>query len=234
LTFAARLGSFAAMPSQTFTDTDHYPSSAAKTADMWVHIAGLILAVAGAGTLFGLSIGFGTLGQVFAVAVYGLCLTLMLSFSIAYNMAKPENRPFLRRLDHAGIFLMIAGSYTPFTTQNLTGAWSVGMTLAVWLLAAAGVAGKLFLPGLGKGIWVALYLALGWIVVIAMGPMIASVSLAGMILLAVGGLVYSAGVIFYVRKSLHFRRAIWHGFVVTAAGVHYAAIMTGVVLFNRA
>lgn len=222
------------MTAQPFDDSDHYPSRAAREADKWVHIVGLILAVAGAGTLFGLSIGFGTVGQVFSVAVYGICLALMLSFSIAYNMASPENRPFLRRLDHAGIFLMIAGSYTPFTTQSLTGVWSVSMTMAVWGLALAGVAGKLFLPGLGRGIWVALYLALGWIVLIAMGPMVAAVSLAGMILLGVGGVVYSLGVIFYVRKTLTYRRAIWHGFVLAGAGVQYAAIMTGVVLFHRA
>jgi hemolysin III len=222
------------MTAEPFHDTDHYPSASARAADKWVHIVGLILAVAGGGALFGLSIGFGTLGQTFAVAVYAICLALMLSFSIAYNMSTPKHRPFLRRLDHAGIFLMIAGSYTPFTTQSLTGAWSLGMTLAVWTLAAGGVVGKLFLPGLGKGFWVALYLALGWIVVIAIGPMVAAVSLAGMILLAIGGLIYSAGVIFYVRKSLHYRRAIWHSFVLAGAGVQYAAIMTGVVLFNRA
>ncbi|WGM37596.1 hemolysin III family protein [Caulobacter sp. NIBR1757] len=222
------------MTAEPFHDADHYPSASARAADKWVHIVGLILAIAGGGALFGLSIGFGTVGQVFAVAVYALCLALMLSFSIAYNMARPEHRPFLRRLDHAGIFLMIAGSYTPFTTQSLTGAWSIGMTVAVWTLALGGVAGKLFLPGLGKGFWVALYLALGWIVIVAIGPMVSAVSLAGMILLAIGGLVYSAGVIFYVRKSLHYRRAIWHSFVLAGAGVQYAAIMTGVVLFNRA
>lgn len=222
------------MTAEPFDDTDHYPSAAAREADKWVHIVGLILALAGGGALFGLSIGFGTLGQAFAVAVYAICLALMLSFSIAYNMSKPGQRPLLRRLDHAGIFLMIAGSYTPFTTQSLTGAWSIGMTVAVWGLALLGVAGKMFLPGLGKGYWVALYLALGWIVIIAIGPMVSAVSLSGMILLAIGGLVYSAGVIFYVRKSLHFRRAIWHSFVLAGAGVQYAAIMTGVVLFNRA
>jgi hemolysin III len=222
------------MTAEPFEHAEHYPSRGAREADKWVHIVGLVLAVAGGGTLFGLSIGFGTVGQVFAVAVYAICLALMLSFSIAYNMSKPGQRPFLRRLDHAGIFLMIAGSYTPFTTQSLTGAWSVGMTLAVWILALAGVAGKLFLPGLGRGVWVALYLALGWIVIIAIGPMVAAVSMAGMILLAIGGLVYSAGVMFYVRKSLHYRRAIWHGFVLAGAGVQYAAILTGVVLFNRA
>ena len=222
------------MTAEPFHDTEHYPSHGARQADKWVHIVGLILAVAGGGALFGLSVGFGTLSQALAVSVYGICFTLMLSFSIAYNMSKLEHRPLLRRLDHAGIFLMIAGSYTPFTTQSLTGAWSIGMTTAVWTLALAGVAGKLFLPGLGKGYWVALYLALGWIVLIAIGPMVSAVSLSGMILLAVGGVIYSLGVLFYVRKTLHYRRAIWHGFVLAGAGVQYAAIMTGVVLFNRA
>ena len=108
------------------------------------------------------------------------------------------------------------------------------MTVAVWALALAGVVGKLFLPGLGRGIWVALYLALGWIVLIAIGPMVSAVSLAGMILLGIGGLVYSLGVIFYVKKSLTYRRAIWHSFVLAGAGVQYAAIMTGVVLYYRA
>jgi hemolysin III len=216
------------------SDTDHYPSRGERLADLWVHIVGLVLAIAGGGTLFGLSIGFGTVGQVFSIVVYAVCLALMLTFSVLYNMASPERRPTLRRLDHAGIFLMIAGSYTPFTTQSLTGAWSIGMTTAVWAIALLGVFGKLFLPGLGRGIWIGFYLALGWIVVIAMGPMIAGVSLSGMILLAIGGLVYSAGVIFYARKALKFRRAIWHGFVIAAAGAHYAAILTGVVLFNRA
>ncbi|HEY1448975.1 MAG TPA: hemolysin III family protein, partial [Caulobacteraceae bacterium] len=131
---------------------------------------------------------------------------------------------------HAAIFLMIAGSYTPFTTQSLTGAWAIGMTTTVWALALAGVAGKLFLPGLGRGFWVALYLALGWIAVIAVKPLMATVSLVALILLLAGGLVYSLGVIVYVRRSLPFRRAIWHGFVIAAAGMQYAAILTGVVL----
>jgi hemolysin III len=125
---------------------------------------------------------------------------------------------------------MIAGSYTPFTTQSLTGAWAIGMTTTVWVLALAGVAGKLFLPGLGRGFWVALYLALGWIAVVAVKPLIATVSLLALLLLLAGGLVYSLGVIVYVRRSLPFRRAIWHGFVIAAAGMQYAAILTGVVL----
>jgi hemolysin III len=154
----------------------------------------------------------------------------MFACSIIYNMAKPHRRPLLRRLDHAAIFLMIAGSYTPFTTQSLTGAWAWGMTAAVWTLALAGAAGKLFLPGLGRGFWVALYLALGWSAVVALKPLLASVSAVALILLAIGGAIYSLGVIFYLRRSLPYRRAIWHGFVLTAAATQYAAVLTGVVL----
>jgi hemolysin III len=195
-----------------------------------VHVAGLTAAGVGALTLLGLSLGLGGLAQSSAIAVYAACLMAMFAFSAAYNLAGARRQPLLRRFDHAGIFLMIAGSYTPFTTQSLTGAWAVGMTATVWTLALAGVAGKLFLPGLGRGFWVALYLALGWIAVVAVKPLLARVSLLALLLLLVGGLVYSLGVIIYVRRSLPFRRAIWHGFVIAAAGIQYAAILIGVVL----
>lgn len=212
------------------TDLDHYPSVWARRADLIVHIAGLTLALFGGGLALGLAVSHGMLGKVAAVSIYALGLIAMLAFSLAYNFAKPSWQPFLRRLDHAGIFLMIAASYTPFTTQALTGAWSIGMTTAVWALAALGMAGKMFLPGLGKAIWVVLYLALGWMVVIAIRPMIEEVPAVAMWLLAAGGVVYSVGTIFYAAKGLKFRRAIWHGHVVAAAGLHYAAILVGVVL----
>lgn len=212
------------------TDLDHYPSVWARRADLIVHIAGLTLALFGGGLALGLAVSNGMLGKVAAVSIYALGLIAMLAFSLAYNFAKPSWQPFLRRLDHAGIFLMIAASYTPFTTQALTGAWSIGMTTAVWALAALGMAGKMFLPGLGKTIWVVLYLALGWMVVIAIKPMVEEVPAVAMWLLAAGGVVYSVGTIFYAAKGLKFRRAIWHGHVVAAAGLHYAAILVGVVL----
>ncbi|WP_085339870.1 PAQR family membrane homeostasis protein TrhA [Aquidulcibacter paucihalophilus] len=212
------------------SDLDHYPSDWARRADLIVHIAGLTLALFGGGLALGLAVSHGMLGKVAAVSIYALGLIAMLAFSLAYNFAKPSWQPFLRRLDHAGIFLMIAASYTPFTTQALTGAWSIGMTTAVWALAALGIAGKMFLPGLGKAIWVVLYLALGWMVVIAIKPMVEEVPPVAMWLLAAGGVVYSVGTLFYAAKGLKFRRAIWHGHVVAAAGLHYAAILVGVVL----
>lgn len=215
-------------------DTAHYPRPVERSADRWVHIVGLAGGALGGLTLLGLSLGFGRLGQAAAVGVYALCLVLMFLASTAYNLASPRRRPLLRRLDHAAIFLMIAGSYTPFTTQRLGGAWSWGMTAAVWTLALAAAVGKLFAPGLDKKVWVALYLGLGWVAVVAIKPLLAGVSAVALILLLAGGLVYSLGVIVYLRTDLPFRRAIWHGFVTAAAATHFAAVLTGVVLPGRA
>lgn len=208
----------------------HYPTSSAKCADLVVHIIGLVFALFGGGVLLGLSVGKGGLSQVAAVSIYAAGVLAMLGFSTAYNFGKAPWRPVLRRLDHAGIFLMIAGSYTPFTTHNLSGAWAWGMTAAVWSIAGLGVVGKLLLPGLDRRFWVGVYLALGWLVVIAIKPMMAGVSGVALLLLALGGLLYSTGVLFYVNKKLKFARAIWHGHVVAAAGVHWAAVLIGVVL----
>jgi hemolysin III len=162
--------------------------------------------------------------------VYVTGFVAMLALSTAYNFAKARWRPLLRRFDHAGIFLMIAGSYTPFTTLRLQGGWAIGMTTAVWALAGLGVAGKLILPGLGRKLWVALYLALGWLVLVGLKPMIDNLSWIALVLLVIGGLVYSTGVVFYVRKKLKFRRAIWHGHVVGGSALHYVAVLVGVVL----
>ncbi len=208
----------------------HYPTPAAKCADLVVHVTGLVFALFGGGVLLGLSVGVGDLSQVAAVCVYAFGLLAMLGFSTAYNFGKAPWRPVLRRLDHAGIFVMIAASYTPFTTHNLEGAWAWGMTSAVWAIAAFGVAGKLFLPGLGRRVWVGVYLALGWLVLVAVKPLIEGLSWAALLLLALGGLLYTTGVVFYVNKKLKYYRAIWHGHVVAAAGAHWAAVLVGVVL----
>jgi hemolysin III len=212
----------------------HYPNPTARRADLWVHVLGLAFATLGGVALLGLTFAQGALTQTAAVAVYVAGLVTMLALSAAYNFAKPRWRPVFRRFDHAGIFLMIAGSYTPFTTQRLHGLWAIGMTAAVWGLASLGVAASLFLPRLGRGFWVALYIGLGWLAVVAIEPLFDGTSWIALALLAAGGVVYSTGAVLYLSRRLHFRRAIWHGHVVGASMLHYAAVLLGVVLARSA
>ena len=207
----------------------HYPTPAAKCADLVVHVVGLTLALVGGIVLLAIAVNAGSISLVVGVSIYAAGVIAMLAFSTAYNFASWRYRPTLRRLDHAGIFLMIAGSYTPFTL-NLPGAWGWGMTAAVWSVATLGALGKLFLTHIDRKFWVAAYLALGWLVVVALKPMIDSLAWYAFALLVTGGVLYSTGVIFYVNKKLKFARAIWHGHVVAAAAAHWAAVLVGVVL----
>jgi hemolysin III len=211
----------------------HYPTSAAKCADLVVHVVGLTLALVGGVVLLALAVRAGSITAVVGVSIYAAGVLAMLAFSTAYNFAKAQYRPVLRRLDHAGIFLMIAGSYTPFTIHNLKGGWAWGMTIAVWSIAAAGALMKVLFIHVDRRISIALYLALGWLVVVALKPMIDNVTWVALLLLLAGGVVYSTGVIFYVNKRLKFARAIWHGHVVAAAATHWAAVLLGVVLAAR-
>lgn len=211
-------------------DGPHYSSQEERLADLVVHIVGLAFAIIGGVVAVSIAVHHGVLGLSAAIAIYVLGLTAMLGFSTAYNFAPARWQPFLFRLDHAGIFLMIAASYTPFTTQVLTGAWRLGMTTSIWTLAIVGVLARLFLPRLGEKVSIAFYLAMGWLIVFAIKPLIEHASIAPLVLLAVGGVVYSVGAVLFVQKRLKFRRALWHGHVVAGAVTHYAAVMVGVVL----
>lgn len=212
---------------------EHYESRGERLADLWVHLVGLGLAAIGGialAVLSSLSAGGGA-GLILATAVYALCLIAMLTASTVYNLTRPcAARPLLRRLDEAAIFLMIAGSYTPFTTQRFEGAWSTGFTLLIWGLALSGVAAKLILPRLSDAVWSVVYVLFGWLAVLALKPMLDTVHPAALILLVIGGLVYTSGVFVFISPKVKFRRAIWHGFVVAGAGVHWAAVLVGVVL----
>jgi hemolysin III len=209
----------------------HYPTRGEKLADGWVHWIGLIVFAIAVFAALGLAMWRGGADMASAVGIYAAGVLAMIGCSLAYNMMEnSKRRSLLRRFDHAAIFLMIAGSYTPFTTQRLQGGWAIGMTMAVWAIALAGVAGKLFLPDLSKKIWLALYVALGWIILAAIPPFVQTVPLVSIILLLIGGIIYTLGVPFYTWERLPFRRAIWHGFVVTGAMLHWAAVLVGVVL----
>jgi hemolysin III len=153
----------------------------------------------------------------------------MLGCSAAYNLCQWSRlRIILRNLDQAAIFLMIAGTYTPFTVLHLEGPWRVSLTTTVWLVAVAGILFRLLLGRLFERVSVGLYLALGWLGLVAIAPLAGSLTPATLILLAVGGVLYSVGVIFHVWQRLPFQTAIWHAFVVAAAATHFAAIAVAV------
>lgn len=208
----------------------HYRSAAERLADKWVHIVALVASAIGSAWLLALAIRGGARGEIAAIAVYCTGLIATFAFSIAYNLTRTASRQrVLRRFDHAAIYLMIASSYTPFTTQCLQGRWAIGMTSAVWAIAIAGIVAKLGFPTLPRRWSVAGYLVLGWIALVALVPMIETVPRAAMWLIAAGGLVYSLGVPVYLAKRLPLRRAIWHGFVTCAAALHWVAVLVGVV-----
>ena len=210
---------------------DHYQTRAERLADLWVHVTGLSLAGIGGIVLAGLAAIYGGPGTIIATAIYAVCLIAMLSVSTIYNWTNPcAARPVLRRMDEAAIFLMIAGSYTPFTTQRFEGMWSIGFTLAVWLIAGAGVATKLVAPRISDAFWSGVYVLFGWLAVLALKPMLETVHPIALGLLVLGGLIYTAGVFVFISPRLKYRRAIWHGFVVAGAGVHWVAVLLGVVL----
>lgn len=162
--------------------------------------------------------------MVLATCVYALGLLVMFACSAAYNFAPPQRQPMLRKFDHAGIFVMIAGSYTPFFLLALDGSWRWAMILSVWGVALFGVFAKLFLPGIAKGFWVAIYLLLGWAGIVVIKQIVAGLDSTVLWLIAAGGAFYTVGVGFYVRKSMVYNRAIWHAHVLGGALSHWCAI----------
>jgi hemolysin III len=198
--------------------------------DRLIHLIGISLGIIGALALLSIAARAGA--PIFvACLVYAASLIAMLVSSAAYHLARSSaRRAFLRRLDHAAIFLLIAGTYTPFTICRLHGGWAIGMTVAVWSGALAGVAIKLFSPHRMVGVSTAIYLALGWIVIVGIKPFIAVLDPMTLALLALGGIVYSVGAPIHHWRSLRFHNAAWHAMVLIAAACHYAAIVHGVVL----
>ena len=163
--------------------------------------------------------------MVASVSVYCVGLFAMLAGSAVYNLWPADRaKEWLRRLDHAAIFVMIAATYTPFAVNRLgppSGSIILGL---VWLGAAAGVTLKLLLPRRFEAASVCLYLGLGWLILGVIRPLSSSVAAADFWLLVAGGIIYSTGVIFYLVEKLPYHKAIWHGFVLIAVLLHFAAV----------
>lgn len=208
-----------------------YPSyaRAARIADGTIHALGVALALTGVVVLIVCAALWakGGAGQVAAVAVYGGALLASLVASACYHMTPWERlRPTLRRIDHAAIYLKIAGTYTPLVVL-IGSAFSYAVLAAVWALAVLGAVLKLaFWRNPGR-LATAFYLLLGWASVLLIWPLVQTLPIAALLLVLCGGLLYSAGVIFFNWDGLTYANPIWHGFVLAASGCFYAAITLG-------
>src|SRR5262245_54313390 len=197
------------------------PSRHELAADCIIHILGIAAGSIGGATLVALIAARGDWLELGALVIYAVGMIAMFSFSAAYNLARNSPwRAALRRCDHAAIFVMIAGSYTPFTLLGLDGGWSWGLTSAVWSIAGIGALLKLCRRCDLRYASVAPYLLLGWIGLIAIDPLFRSLGWETLGLIGVGGALYVIGVGFHVWNRLPFQNAIWHGFVLAAASVH--------------
>jgi hemolysin III len=198
-------------------------------ADGFVHAVAIVAGLIAFAVLFVRIVSQGGVSDAVAMAIYALGFFLLFGFSCAYNMTPPSDTKWLlRRLDHASIYLMISGTYTALLSQlpDRRLAWTLAGV--VWAVSLGGVALKLLLPGRFDRASIVVYLALGWVAVVAIRQLIETLPAETLILIVVGGLFYSVGVLFYRWHSLKFQNAIWHSFVTIAAGCQFAGIAQAV------
>jgi hemolysin III len=197
-----------------------------RVADGCIHLIGVTASLVALTALLIVAVKAQTTLWIVALLVYGLALVAMFSCSAGYHLViRPKIKEVFRRLDHAAIFLMIAGTYTPFILIKMNDPWGLTLLAVVWTMAAIGIAIKLFAPRFLEGLTVALYLVQGWAVLAAWQPLMSALPGVVLTLLMVGGVLYTVGVVFHLWDRLPYQNAIWHGFVLTAASVHYAAVM---------
>ncbi len=193
----------------------------------WTHLVGTLLAAVGAVWLIVLAALEGGTLEVVAVSVYGVTLTLLYTISTLYHSVRaPRAKRVMRKLDHLSIYLLIAGSYTPFCLVTLDGAWGWTLFGIVWGLAAVGMLQEIKPRSEARILSIIIYAVMGWIVLIAVGPLLRSLGGEGFAWLAGGGVLYTVGIIFFAYDS-RFRHwhGIWHLFVIGGSLLHYVAIL---------
>lgn len=194
-----------------------------EVASLVTHAAGVVFSVVALVIMLGLAIGEAL--KMVSAAVFGLSLVLLYSSSTLYHFfTSPRWKAHFQVLDHVCIYLLIAGSYTPFTLITLWGPWGWSLFGAVWAMAIGGVLMKTLWKGrMDHWLSTALYLLMGWLIVLAMGPLLRELPMAGVAWLAAGGLSYTLGVVFFAWKRLPFNHAIWHLFVLGGSVCHVLA-----------
>lgn len=202
-----------------------YYSKAEELANRFTHGIGALLSVFGVIALIGLAVGQNDTNRVVSAAIYGGAMVTFYCLSTAYHtVSKPYTRYVFRILDHVSIYLMIAGSYTPFGLVTLRGPWGWSLLGVVWGLGTLGAVLKVFTVHQLRFIGPLLYIGLGWTVAIAFKPLSAALETNGLALLFIGGGAYTVGVLFYLWDRLPFNHAIWHLFVLAGSACHFGAI----------
>lgn len=190
------------------------------------HLLGAALAAAGAAVLVVLAARQGDPWKIVSFSIYGAMLLALYTLSTLYHSTRGRVKDVFRKLDHCSIYLLIAGTYTPFTLVTLRGAWGWSLFGVIWGLAALGIAQETWLAKGHRILSLVIYILMGWLSVIAVKPLIAALTPAGFAWLAAGGLFYTGGIIFYaLDEKLRYGHGIWHLSVLAGSASHYLAIL---------
>lgn len=209
----------------------HY-SLREEIANALTHGIGALLSLIGLVVMVLLAVWSGDPWKIVSASVFGgSMIALYLASTLYHAVPAPKLKHFFRKLDHSAIYLLIAGTYTPFLLVSMRGAWGWSLFGVLWGVAVVGCAFKAFFVGKWDKLSTALYLAMGWAVLVALKPAIEAVPVGGMVLMALGGLAYSVGVFFYVSDRIPYNHAIWHGFVLAGTAFHYFGVVFYVLLW---
>ncbi|MGA6098899.1 PAQR family membrane homeostasis protein TrhA [Stutzerimonas marianensis] len=196
----------------------------------WTHLAGAALAVAGTVWLLILAAQDGDPRKIVSMAIYGFTLVLLYSTSTLYHSVRGRAKVIMQKLDHLSIYLLIAGSYTPFCLVTLRGSWGWWLFGGVWSLAVIGMLQEIKPRSEARVLSIVIYAVMGWIVIVAVKPLLASLGSAGFTWLVGGGVAYTVGILFfaYDQRFRHWH-GIWHLFVIAGSLLHFVAILRYVV-----
>ncbi len=189
------------------------------------HLVGTVLAAAGIALVFAFAAGAMDAWRIVGLAVYAAALVLLFAVSTLYHSTRGRAKAILRKLDHCAIYLLIAGTYTPFALVTLRGAWGWSLFGVAWGLAAMGIAQELVLGKGARVLSLAIYLVMGWMGLVALSPLAEGLGAAGLAWLLAGGALYTGGIVFYAldERIRHFH-GIWHLCVLAGSGAHFVTI----------
>ena len=208
-----------------WAETTNY-SVGEEIANSITHGIGALLSIGGLAVLVGFSSLRGDAWHITSCSIFGATLILLYVASTLYHsIPLPAAKVILRTIDHSAIYLLIAGTYTPFMLVSLRGPWGWSLFVIIWGIALSGILLKTTSFGRLPGISLSFYLAMSWIIIIAIKPMIAVLDKGGLELLVLGGLTYTAGIIFYLWEKLPYSHAIWHLFVLAGSCFHFFAVL---------